>query len=314
MNIVKRILRFGIRGLIAIVAVVNLVLLFVFNYNLPDSLQAKVDRIVYGGRRHATEFLPSGEEAPVVEELVNASLIVPSQAINYMGGNLDLTAGIYALYDNGIRVDDLDIEAEIEEGNTRLDKVVNYSTVLSDGQQLTGTRTIRIGSRYTGPTLTVTGDIPSATPDDNLKAIVQEAIANGNVYAEDGFGNDITTQVQGRLDRRRNEDGESVYTFILFARNAVGDAAEVVIGDELNTSGVVMKLTTYDLTLSAGTPFWYLDYVADCHDSHGNDLHRSIHVNGSVNSYVVGDYELQYYCVDANGVSSPVRTLKVHII
>ena len=315
MRTVKIVLWHLIRAIIAAVAVANLVALFLWSYRIPDNIQQRIDKIRYGDRKKAVEVQLPGEEAPPAEEeaeVRTARLVVPSQAINYSGGELDLLDGVYIEYQDGEREENPDIDYEIEDGNTRLDKVVNYTASLEDGQEFTGKRTIRINSRYTGPTLTVTGEIPDITPDDDVRTMVLEQVAYGNVYAEDGFGNDITSMVRGRFDKSRGEDGEQVYTFVLYVTNPIGDTDEVVVSDEMYGTGVTMRLTTSELTLNAGTPFYYQDYIAAAKDSHGNDL--SVRVEGTVNSYVRGDYELTYYCTDENGTSSPKKTLKVHII
>lgn len=314
MNIVRSILRHVIRAVIAIAAVANLLLIFLWSYNIPANLQTRIDKIIYGDRRKAVEVAESGETVEPTPEPLSARLVIPSQAMNYTGGSLDLLDGIYVEYQDGSRLEELDIETEIEEGSSRLEKIVNYKTVLDDGQELTGKRSIRIGSRYTGPTLTVAEDLPDVTMDEDMREVVREQILAGNVYAEDGFGNDITYEVQGRFDRDRNEEGELVYKFVMYVTNAAGDTADMALGDDFAAGGIVMRLTTYELTLNVGTPFYFQDYIKECHDAAGNDLHGSIHVEGSVNSYVVGDYEIQVYCVDSSGKSSAKRTLKVHIV
>ena len=307
-----------VRALLAIAAVVNLVCLFIWSYNLPDSIQSRIDKIIYGDRKLAVEVLAPGEEPKEPEEpVIEARLVVPSQAINYSGGQIDILDGVYIEYPDGSREENPVITTEIEEGNTRLDKIVHYTATLEDGRELTGDRTLRINSRYTGPTLTVTGEIPEVTMDDDIRQVVIEQIAAGNIYAEDGFGNDITSSVRGRFDRTKNDDGETVNVFVLYVTNAVGDTAEVNTNESVyegSGNGVVMRLTTEDLTLNAGTPFYYQDYIKDAHDSHGNDLSGSVRVIGTVNSYAVGEYSLEYYCVDADGKESPHRTLKVHIV
>ncbi|MBQ9064270.1 MAG: DUF5011 domain-containing protein [Blautia sp.] len=314
MRTLKSVLWHTVRAIIAAAAVINLVLLFVWSYKIPANVQERIDKIRYGDRQKAVEVSLPGEEVPEPVETIQARLVVPSQAINYSGGDVDILSGVYIEYPDGTRDENTDIEYDIEEGSTRLDKVVHYKAELEDGQVLTGDRTIRINNRYTGPTLTVTGEIPDVTPDDDIRSMVIEQIAYGNVYAEDGFGNDITSLVRGRFDKSRGDDGEEIYTFILYITNAIGDTDEVVVSDEMYGTGVVMRLTTDELTLNVGTPFYYQDYIEACRDAQGNDLHSSLHVEGTVNSYAVGDYELTYYCVDSNGTSSPKRTLKVHIV
>ena len=352
MRTVYSVLRHIVRALIAIAAVANLAALFVFSYRIPSravrALQPYMPAGIYmtsnfpyiqkgsasdaenasgnaagGGAGEAgltgeseladgeakAEGLEAAQEAPAT----TARMIVPSQAINYNGGDLDLLDGVYIQYPDGTRLENVKINTTIEEGNTRLDKVVYYDAVLDDGAELTGKRTIRIGSRYTGPSLTVTGEIPEVSPEVNYRWVVREQIKAGNVYAEDGFGNDITGSVQGRMEKEKGEEeGEILYRLVLYVTNAVGDTAETVVQDDMVGTGVVCKLTTNDLTLAIGTPFYFQDYVAECHDSHGNAL--SPQVSGIVNSYAYGDYSIDIWCTDENGVSSPIRTLNVHIV
>lgn len=74
-------------------------------------------------------------------------------------------------------------------------------------------------------------------------------------------------------------------------------------------------LTTYYIEIPVGTSVDQLSYVADIQDDtdETNRLYRQIQIEGNVDIYTPGTYELTYYVVDSNGNESNRAVLTVEV-
>ncbi len=74
-------------------------------------------------------------------------------------------------------------------------------------------------------------------------------------------------------------------------------------------------LTTYYIEIPVGTSVDQLSYVADIQDDtdETNKLYRQIQIEGNVDIYTPGTYELTYYVVDSNGNESNRAVLTVEV-
>ena len=74
-------------------------------------------------------------------------------------------------------------------------------------------------------------------------------------------------------------------------------------------------LTTYYLEIPVGTGINKLSYVSDIQDDVDatNDLYRKIQINGDVDVYTPGTYEVAYYVIDSAGNMSNEAVLTVEV-
>ena len=308
MKLIWAAIRHLVRAVIAIVAAGNLLAVIFFQYRLPEPVLRFFPFVRMLGLTAEEQ-----QEEDRQEELADARLVIPSQSLNYAGnGELDLYSGVYVQEADGSRAEDVTIRAEVTEGTTRLDKVVLYTAELGEDHVLTGSRRLSISSRYVGPTLTVSQKLPEMDTEEGAAALLRLLKREGAVYADDGFGNDITEKITAEMPEP-GEDDETV-PMTLQVTNVIGDSFETQIMLEASATGVVMKLTAKETTIHVGDTFSFYPFIKECHDAEGNDLHHNIMVRGYVDNYTAGDYELEIYCMDANQVSSPVRKLMVHVV
>lgn len=295
-----------LKFLIALAAIANLVMLFVFDYKLPDSIWQKVSFLPFG--EHMMETEPATEQIPL-------EIIVPTSPITYNGsGALDLLEGVYLVNADGSRNNDITVSTAISAGNSRLDKVIEYSAVTEDGFTATASRKLNLGRQYIGPSITVIQDaeMPDLDEDTKANAYVKEMRKADIFQAQDGFGNDITSSVKGSIAPYGEDDETAEIT--LSVENKYGDSFSTEVSVPLGSStGVVMKLKTKQVTVNVGDYFNFYDYIADCHDANGNELYYSISVNGYVDTYTPGEYTLEISCWDDYGVQSPIKKLTVTV-
>lgn len=79
----------------------------------------------------------------------------------------------------------------------------------------------------------------------------------------------------------------------------------------------VIRLLTHEITMEVGDEFYSMDYVDTAVDDKDSlsELYRRIYLEGDeLDTSVAGDYELEYYCVDADENRSNVAKLMVHVI
>ena len=312
MRTVLSILRHLVRAVIAILALVNLAAVLLFQYNIPDTVTS---RIPLFQNKTVQKILGKASLADQEEDadLLQTRIVVPTQSLNYNGeGKLDLLSGVYVMTPDGSKMDDVEITTQITPGETKTDKIVNYYAVLDDGTELTASRRMGIGNRYTGPSIVVSAELPEMDYEDGAPALLRTLKKNNAIAADDGFGNDITGKINASLGTAGEDDDEVPLT--LKVGNELGDAFSTQVLVPVSTTGVVMKLTTKETTIHVGDGFSFYDYIKDCHDAEGNDLHYNIIVKGSVDNWTAGDYTLEIYCMDANKVTSPVKKLLVHVV
>lgn len=288
-----------LKTIIGIAAFVNLVALFVFQYKTPSWL---------GGSGDA-------EDAPFVteaeEETDGIYLDVPSGPINYSGsGALSLLDGLYALNADGTVAEGVEIETTISEGTSRREKVVTYTAHTPSGNVLTAERMLYLGNRYTGPSISILGNMPFCYEGEAAEYadLLRE---NELVSADDGFGNDITDDITTSLKSYDASTEEAVIT--ISAANQFGDVFATDVSVSMNRTGVVLTLVTDAVTITQGESFDGTDYVKDCFDADGYSLFKSISEDGDVDTDTPGEYVLTLYCRDGDGVYSIERTLTVTV-
>ncbi len=291
--------RWALRFLIALAAVLNLVALFVFHYELPSWLR----------QAESPTFQPAAAtEPPAVSE----KLSIPVIPVNYSGeAELDelIMGDVYLMGSDRQPVDDAVIRYEILPGESRRKKIIRYTTTLESGETLTEDRDMNLTTRYTGPTITLLGALPDIDPANEDRYLGR--LLDKNVFrADDGFGNDMTEQVTIEFSGLSDENPNAEMTLRL--ENQIHDAYEKTLTvDVYEYTGVVLTLSDYDITLRVGDEFDPRDYIAVAHDTEGYDLTESVVTDGAVDTDQAGEYEIWYWVADDYGVYSPTKKLNV---
>ena len=304
-----------LRIIIAAAALANLAALFLFEYRFPQNWHLPFGR---GPEQVAETELPLAlletEAETETEEIQSSSgirLDVPSAPVSYNGsGRLDLMSGVYVVNPDGTSARDVQVYTSISEGNSRREKIITYTANTPEGETLTATRLLNLGSRYTGPSINVLGNMPWC-PEGEAESYAQKLISGKLIAADDGFGNDMTAQVTSSLKRYDASREEAAIT--LRVQNTFNDVYETEVQVPMNTTGIVFTLTSDRATCEYGVRFSALPYVDICVDAEGNSLIDYVVREGDVDSYTPGEYHCIVYCTDADGNRSITREMTVTV-
>lgn len=237
---------------------------------------------------------------------------VPSSPINYNGsGELDLMTGVYVLNADGTAATGVRVTTDISEGTSRREKTITYTAETPDGSELTATRNLYLGSRYTGPSISILKELPYCL-EGEAEAYAQKLTEEEFISAENGFNADITDQVTSTL--KSYNAGREEATITLAVTNEFKDTFTTDVSISMNATGVILKLTDDHVTLNVGDYFSSWNYLKECHDAEGNDLTERVQRDGEVNTSVPGEYTCEVYCSDENGVMSKRQTLVVTVV
>ncbi len=343
MNLIKRFLGTSFRTILIVIALLNLIALFVFNYSLPTFITSRIP------------FLSSATSGPAVTTQSGTGtlqLTVPDSALSYDGATaFDPTKDITILNADGTP-SDAKVTYKIKEGNSVSQKTIEYTATGDNGISVHAKRALDLGQDYDGPSIAVSDKLTSVNRGDlnNLVAVLKES---GMIQANDGFGYDITDSVNASASQNgssgnylinlsvKNEFGDSYSTYVsvsvkdatatkekadsadsadkkdtkepIEAMTEAESETETETEEALDPNAPQIKLTSDRITLAAGSSFNSLEYVASAKDTDGTELWENISVDGSVDTNTPGEYTVSYWCANYNGVMSNTATLTVEV-
>ncbi len=301
-----------VKILISLAAMLNLVALFLFDYQIPAQwhLSEKL-HMPFLSRFETvqTEFVI--EESETEGKQSGIHIEVPAGSIIYNGtGELDLMNNVYVVNADGTSAGNIPIKTQISAGNGRREKIVTYTATTPDGEELTATRGLSLGNRYTGPSIKIQDNMPWC-PEDGADNYAKTLIDSGIVLAEDGFGNDITSSIESRL--KRYDASQEEATITLSVTNRYQDTYSTEVQVPMNATGIVLIMVGDKAEVEYGSSFSALPYVEECYDIEGNDLTDNVVREGDVDTYTPGDYEISVYTSDSEGTRSIVRHMTITV-
>ena len=312
----RRVITNILKILISLAAILNLAALFVFDYRIPGEWQLSQRLHMPFLARYETaqtDFVLPESESPESEVPPSGIRIeVPAGSIMYNGsGQLDLLSGVFVVNPDGTNAGDIEIKARISAGSSRREKIVTYTAVTPAGETLTATRGLSLGTRYTGPSITVLGSMPYC-PEGGAKGYADTLKTSGAVSAEDGFGKDITSRIKTKLKRYDASVEEATIT--LTVTNRYKDTYTTEVQVPMNATGIVLTLKTDHAEVEYGSEFTSLVYVDACYDREGNDLTDRIVREGEVSTWTPGTYPISLYTTDYEGTRSITRHMTITVL
>ncbi len=325
---------------IVILALGNLVALFVFDYQIPG-----LSRLFPEKTEETTAAVQSSGTGRL-------TIQVPDGDLEYTGsGELDLTEGVLVLDENG-EESDAKLSYVVYDGTSANEKRIEYSASDSSGTIVTASRRLKITGQYSGPTIEIDSSLPTFTSADP-ELIVQELIDQDLIKAYDGLGNTITDQIKAEtqlgtaantytvnftVSNELGDSGIAIATIMVQdedSENAdngsdedgfsdsgnndgdnegnTGDDGSDSAVDEEEEDGPIIRLSTDEVTISAGSSFSALSYVTVAQDADGSDLFGNISIDGYVDESTPGTYTLRYFVTNSAGEFSRVKTLTVYV-
>ena len=288
-----------IKNILVTLAVINLILLFVFHYELPSFFQHKLDE-----HREANS---STESTIQVDSSLNIHF--PEEDFIYDGSeDLDLTDGVTVTDDIGAVVK-AELYASVSAGDNTDQKIVTYTANDSKGNSVTATRTLTL-QNYDGPSITVGEDIPTIT-DTQLNDILTLFQDNKAIEALDGFDSDITSALTSSYTFTDETASEIEITFSV--TNMFEESAEETILLPIKRTKPLIVLNQTSVTVSRSESFDPISYVASATNEEGKDLRDKIKLDGEIDLQTAGTYNLTYTLEDTDREQADPVTLEVTV-
>lgn len=284
---------------IVILSLGNLAALFLFQYELPQFFQLKKEE-----PEQTEDITPDVPEDSA--EDIQYSIQLDTETLTYDGSTeLNLLDGVSLVSSEG-EVSDIDIFAHIKTGDSLSTKIIEYSADTEKGQ-ITASRTLEL-SNYNGPSITLPESLPQLE-EDELDSMLSSISDYEDFYADDGYGNDITSAVSVSYTRDEDDPNRICYTFTV--TNTFNDTVSEEAYLTISGSRPVITLKQSTVTISVGSTFNALNYVENAVDVDGSSLFHRIHIVGSVDADTVGTYTLTYSVTTTEGNSSLPKELTV---
>lgn len=297
MKFIKTFFIYLFKFLVVMLAVGNLVALFIFEYKIPDFLRPAL-----------SEFYP--EEVPTQVEEVPAKPMFQftSDTLTYGGtSTLDLLDGVSLIKSDG-SVSNLDIFVHIKTGSSLTQKIIEYTADTSQGQ-VSAERKLEL-KNYSGPKLKLPDSLPEIT-EEQLDTILSLMPTDGSFYADDGYGKDITNAVTTEYTVDLNDP--SIIHYMFSITNSFNDTVAISADLTLERTRPVILLSNDSVTIKRNEDFNPLEFIILAEDTDGTSLLQDVKIDGELNLRVPGRYILTYTVTSHNKITSLPQTLTVII-
>lgn len=279
---------------IVILAILNLIALFVFDYEMPAFLKFR--------NQESEVSLDNTEEAGTIAY----SITFDSDELIYDGtSELNLMSGVTVNGPDG-PVTDLEVFANIVTADSLKEKEVIYSIDTENGQ-VTASRKLTL-INYTGPSLVLPSTMPEAEETD-LDTYLTLMPTDGSFYAKDGYGKDLSTQVSA--DYTIDAADPTVVHFVFSVTNMFNDKVSVPADITIDSDRPILLLKQASVTIAKGANFQPLDYIEKAETQQGADLLHTVTLEGNVDVNTLGNYVLLYTVTTDSGISSIPQKLEV---
>lgn len=297
MKFIKTFFIYLFKFLVVMLAVGNLVALFIFDYKIPDFLRPAL-----------SEFYPEQIPTQVEEVPAKPMFQFTSDTLTYDGtSTLDLLDGVSLIKSDG-SVSNLDIFVHIKTGSSLTQKIIEYTADTSQGQ-VSAERKLEL-KNYSGPKLKLPDSLPEIT-EEQLDTILSLMPTDGSFYADDGYGKDITNAVTTEYTVDLNDPSTIHYVFSI--TNSFNDTVSVSADLTLQRTRPVILLSNDFITIERNTEFNPLEYIILAEDIDGTSLLQKVKIDGELNLRVPGQYTLTYTVTSDDKITSLPQTLTVVI-
>lgn len=297
MKFIKTFFIYLFKFLVVMLAVGNLVALFIFDYKIPDFLRPAL-----------SEFYPEQIPTQVEEVPTKPMFQFTSDTLTHDGtSTLDLLDGVSLIKSDG-SVSNLDIFVHIKTGSSLTQKIIEYTADTSQGQ-VSAERKLEL-KNYSGPKLKLPDSLPEIT-EEQLDTILSLMPTDGSFYADDGYGKDITNAVTTEYTVDLNDPSTIHYVFSI--TNSFNDTVSVSADLTLQRTRPVILLSNDFITIERNTEFNPLEYIILAEDIDGTSLLQKVKIDGELNLRVPGQYTLTYTVTSDDKITSLPQTLTVVI-
>ena len=286
---------------LTILAVLNLVLLFGFRYELPAVIKDK-----FSGRNPKDElYLPKED----IKEEKAPNLTMEDDTLYYDGAEaLNLLSGIRVTDENNQPLE-LTIYATLKSTDETNTKIVLYTVRDEAGNEASAERTLVL-SNYTGPSISVGQPYPEIF-DVELGHILETFKEANLLNANDGYGKNITDSIQCKYEITNDSASEVKITFSI--KNHFEDTATQSITVPISRTKPLIVLKQTSVTLAKSEHFDPMEYVESATNEEAQDLTSLIQMEGNVNTSEAGNYTVTYTLTDSDREPADPVVLKVTV-
>lgn len=222
-------------------------------------------------------------------------------------GTLDLLAGVLADDGMGKNVTD-QVDAVITSEGTMGRKTVRYTFIDAGGNTVTAKRSL-IMNRYHGPVLEV-GDGISLSAED-LKDTVNVLKAQKKLWAENGYGKDITAAVRCLRVHLNGTAYEMTFTVTNEFSDTVSVTKTVHITGDIPDPKIT--LTQSSVTVPEGSMFDPEAWIESADDGSGPVPTEAVEIRSAVDTSCPGAYTVTYRLYSADNSAYVETVLKVNV-
>ncbi len=292
--------RYIFRYFFTALAVANLILLFVFDYNVPGFSYVITKLENYRDHVEGVDGTTADADNTVIFEY-------DKETYTYEGkGEYDPTVDVTVKSLDGQELSKEFLSSSVTGESS---KQIVYSYKSEDGQYYgTTTRELKLDN-YNAPVIVLSGTAPVLN-DANLAKIGD--LCKGIYTATDGYGKDITDSVTVTAVPDTQYNGEFLVQFSV--TNLFGDTAKNELRTTTQFQKPHMKLTMKETTITRGESFDPLSYILYAIDANGSNLMDFVDIEGEVNTFTVGDYTVKYNLTSPSGQNVKTKKLIVHVV
>lgn len=260
-------------------AVLNLILLFVFQYDLPG-----VDLPRPSLPKHSS----GNADAPAGEDPSSPfSLLFEEETLTLnRKDEIDLLRGVTLSGPDG-PVEGANISVTVLPGESATEKIAEYSAATEEGT-ITAQRPLTL-VKYNGPIIRFPEELPTlSSPDAALEVLKQDEA----FFAKNGFGKLITDDITAEYTL--DEEDPTIAHFTFKVVNVFNDEAVEQV-DMTLAAKPILKLTTDTVTLPRGNRFYPLNYIESALAPDGTSLDKNVSIlENNVDRYTPGTYTVTY--------------------
>lgn len=248
----------------------------------------------------------SGNVIITTTESVNISFDTDPLIID--GTDLSLLQGVTAIDENGKDVTNM-VSASVVNDNEQ--KLILYGINDPNYDLESFERGLQL-KNYEGPSISIKNKNYTCDIND-LETYITDMIAEGNIKAKDGYGNDISKNVYIDPSTQITESGKQHISLVV--KNTFVDMEKKDI--EIDITGKVEKnrviLSSESITVRKGNNFSPRKYIATAENGDGEDISDMIVFDNQTDVNVPGSYSVYYYVAGEEN-EEPVATLSVVVI
>ncbi len=279
----------SIKYLLTTLAVINLILLFGFHYEIPTAIKDKFFK------EKTQESYFSTEEKEAAGELTDAvNFRLEMDTLNYDGTeSLNLLEGVTVVDKKGNPLE-LTVYSSIKGTDDQTKKIVTYTAKDEEGNSASIERNLILNNYY-GPALTIGTPYP-VIYDTTLKNIPQTFKESGILSANDGYGKNITDSIQCSYEV--SNDGATEVTVTCSVTNHFDDTVTEKVTIPLTRTQPLILLKESSIKIKQGESFDALSYVKSATNEQSENLTHLIRTEGVVDTNTAGTYEITYKLTD----------------